>query len=469
MRLPHCLGLGLCVFFLVSASPPPGLQSHPSLAALPDTLLGLWVDSADPSGSRIHWGRFTQPLPDSLGTLLANGPGSETRGALAVSGNWGVAVWEAWNTGVPDILAGALTVQSPAPLSGTVLSTGSASAVRPAAAANDSVAFLVWEDERAEPGDVYAARWDRGVGLRDPLGIPLATGASDQRWPRVASGGAGFLAVWSEQVAGTYRVKVQAFDALGIPAATARFVSPAGTDATWPDVSVAAGGYMVAWAESGGALGWVSVSVLGDSVASAARYDPAGFAYGPRLAAGASGTVLAWTELTGAGRSHRRARLGAPGALLPAQGLALTPPEDHAADLALAASGDSVWAAWRIPLPDDEDDVFLAVFPAHDTVGVQTTFLMARTPDTPLAVPGPDHAGVLAHPNPFRSDVRFPLMAPDESVEIFDAQGRSVRVLAGVESRRWDGRTASGRPVPAGVYWARGRSSGWSVRLVRLP
>jgi len=67
-------------------------------------------------------------------------------------------------------------------------------------------------------------------------------------------------------------------------------------------------------------------------------------------------------------------------------------------------------------------------------------------------------------PNPSRADVRLTLELPSPSgvdAGIYDLAGRLVRPLesgplsAGRHSLRWDGRDASGRSVPAGVYFAR--------------
>ena len=66
-------------------------------------------------------------------------------------------------------------------------------------------------------------------------------------------------------------------------------------------------------------------------------------------------------------------------------------------------------------------------------------------------------------PNPTRaaSDIRFTLAAASRvTVEIHDVAGRRLREVlnaplpAGEHSLRWDGRDASGRPVPAGSYFA---------------
>jgi len=83
------------------------------------------------------------------------------------------------------------------------------------------------------------------------------------------------------------------------------------------------------------------------------------------------------------------------------------------------------------------------------------------------SVPGPnwpsaDGSRLTANPNPFRRAVSLRLGAggPME-VRIYDAAGRSVRVLAvgrqlsAVSSFTWDGTDEHGRAVPAGVYFCR--------------
>jgi len=54
---------------------------------------------------------------------------------------------------------------------------------------------------------------------------------------------------------------------------------------------------------------------------------------------------------------------------------------------------------------------------------------------------------------------------------VYDVTGRRIRELApGIESVRWDGLDAHGRPVPAGVYFVRARQAGRAenLRIVRL-
>jgi hypothetical protein len=68
------------------------------------------------------------------------------------------------------------------------------------------------------------------------------------------------------------------------------------------------------------------------------------------------------------------------------------------------------------------------------------------------------------HPNPFRPGDAFEFTVPEpRAVElcVFDAAGRRIALLrsgheaAGKHSASWDGRDATGRRVPAGVYFCR--------------
>lgn len=69
------------------------------------------------------------------------------------------------------------------------------------------------------------------------------------------------------------------------------------------------------------------------------------------------------------------------------------------------------------------------------------------------------------HPNPFNpsTTISFDLAAPGSvNLQVFDASGRLVRVLAsqvelpaGRNELDWDGRDEGGRPVAGGVYFYR--------------
>jgi hypothetical protein len=61
------------------------------------------------------------------------------------------------------------------------------------------------------------------------------------------------------------------------------------------------------------------------------------------------------------------------------------------------------------------------------------------------------------------------LVAPAlETVRVVDSAGRRVAELP-PRATAWDGRTADGRRVAAGVYWLIGGRSGRRDRVVMLP
>ena len=85
---------------------------------------------------------------------------------------------------------------------------------------------------------------------------------------------------------------------------------------------------------------------------------------------------------------------------------------------------------------------------------------------------------ITAVPNPFRSLVTITFDVPNSGratgLSVYDMLGRRVRSLAkgglmpGRQSVAWDGCDDSGRPVSAGVYWARFEGGGTSSRVLVL-
>jgi glucose/arabinose dehydrogenase len=105
--------------------------------------------------------------------------------------------------------------------------------------------------------------------------------------------------------------------------------------------------------------------------------------------------------------------------------------------------------------------------------GMATLYRVSRR-----ATSDAEHAGTTAAwnvvPNPSRNRVtlvRRDGVGPHAAAELYDVSGRLVRRLlpspAGIE---WDGRDGHGRPVGAGVYWARipGASAHSPARIVRI-
>jgi hypothetical protein len=102
-----------------------------------------------------------------------------------------------------------------------------------------------------------------------------------------------------------------------------------------------------------------------------------------------------------------------------------------------------------------------------------------RTPEvTTLAAPGgaaaPPAAGLIAHaaPNPFNlhTDLAYTVVRSGRvRLAVYDVTGREVAVLfdgtasAGSHAVRWDGRSARGERLPAGVYFGRLSGDGFEA------
>ncbi len=118
----------------------------------------------------------------------------------------------------------------------------------------------------------------------------------------------------------------------------------------------------------------------------------------------------------------------------------------------------------------------LRAFPGPSTVqealsresGEGPWLVLSLDPGTVSVAARDERGGGLAihvHPNPSRGTaaVRLALAGalPEAEIAVFDVRGAEVRVLqrgalpAGTHRWSWDGRDASGRAVPAGIYWAR--------------
>jgi hypothetical protein len=132
---------------------------------------------------------------------------------------------------------------------------------------------------------------------------------------------------------------------------------------------------------------------------------------------------------------------------------------------ALAVSGGTVYAGGGF--------YSILGLPHSGLAGIDITTIVDVPPAAVLA------GRLRAAPNPFNANValRFSLPETEETeVEIYDLGGRLVRdihhgvLLAGEQHLNWDGRNDAGRPVSAGLYFARihARTVSLSAKLFRV-
>jgi hypothetical protein len=449
--------------------PPPGYQAAPALAAEGERLRAAWIDARDPSGEALYGTLLPEALPDTAARPWAAGAGGIGDPALGGGEDWSLVVWTSWVQGAATLLG--MEVQGEGATGPPrVLSAGSPR--RPAVAVRGEVAVVIWEHEAAGPG-IVAARWVRGEG---PMAPAVVSPAAEARWPRIAAGAAGFLAVWSEGPAGDPGlVRALRLDAAGCPAAPALALSGAGARAEYADAAGAAGRWLVAWEETRDGETRLAGRVLDAGGNVLAPLDgPAGEGRPTwvRLAPADTGFALVWLDLTPAGRSLRRCFVDPRGGAHPPAGISLTAPEEFASDPALAQAGGRLTLAWRLPRPQDDDDLLAVRWTALDTASVPASSWLTAVAGAPLGVESASQRLVLvATPNPFRGGVEVRDALGGGTLLVLDAQGRRVRLLPEAFPGRWiwDGRGERGERVPAGVYLARRPGSREALRLVRLP
>jgi len=136
------------------------------------------------------------------------------------------------------------------------------------------------------------------------------------------------------------------------------------------------------------------------------------------------------------------------------------------ADGSIVAWGYNDWGQCTVPAPNTG---FIAVaagaaysLALYDPAGVRVEQPWQPDPDQDLQKP--PAVQVINQPNPFNpnTEIRYWMeRAAGVTLSVFDLRGHEVCVLvdatqpAGWNAVRWDGRDATGRNVPTGVYFAR--------------
>jgi hypothetical protein len=444
------------------------------LAGRGEETVALWTDTRIPGETKLYWVRLPGSWPASDAGPLSGEAEGEHRAAVAADGDWILAVWEAWSEGGGKLRGAELPPSGPPRPVGCVAITREPGPVRrPACALRGNVGLLVWEDERDAPGNLYYARWDRNGGLRDPGGKPLAVGDPGSFRPRVAAGGNGFGAVWSEREGGTIGVRWQRFDGAGVTGTTSLLSTAAATDLA-PDLAWSEDRWLLVWRE-GSAPGRIQAVFLDDGgVPSGAVFPvlpPAHDVLHVRAVGWAGGFWLAWQEHSLQGRELRRGLLDRMGKLHPGEGVRVAPPGEAAADPAMAVEGSLLRVVWRRPDAEDSDDLYMIRIPLDDTLStpcpVPVSVLDPGILGGGRGEPAPGVA-LTVFPNPFVDRVSITVAEGERAVEIFDVRGRRLRrvVVERLRECTWDGRDERGTIVPPGVYFVRAGSA--SLRLVKV-
>jgi hypothetical protein len=335
-------------------------------------------------------------------------------------------------------------------------------------------AIVTWYDFR--PGDssidIYAQHVTNS-GSVDPAwpanGRALCLAPGAQLDPTIVSDGAhGAIVTWEDPRDGTSHIYAQRVLGSGAIAAgwpvDGRAVCTAPVLQDHPILtSDGAGGAIVTWLD---ARGGRNHNPFAQHVLASGVVDPAwpdngtalSLSSGEEIAAsivpdGAGGAIVAWEEDSFILVNHVRAS-GLLDPTFPVNGrfvrLLLT--FQRSPDLTTAGAGSAI-VAWSDAASSTDSDIYAVIVETGETLAVDP----AETPRPTVALAHPS-------PNPARGPVtlRFSLTrAAEVRLAIFDLGGRRVRELvsgiepAGTHGIAWDLRDESGRPTPAGVFFAR--------------
>ena len=347
--------------------PAPAAQQNPAVGTNGAGFLVAWEDqrASGPDSSSIYGTRVTANgiISDPNGIVIS--PVGASAPAVAANGTGYLVVWvdgrNVASTGL-DIYGTRVSSSGKVlDVGGFAISQDANDQLSPAAAANGADTFVVWQDGRnpSTAPDIYGARVTSSGVVSDLSGIPISTAAGPQATPAVAFNGTNLMVVWTDQRSGgdfeIYGARVSAagsvLDTSGIPISTV-----AGGE-YFPKVASSGANFLAVWEDDRNAdTGFVDI--YGARVdGSGTVLDRGGFVVGtgsaarhaPAVAAGLTDYLVVWQDernLGSTGQDIYGARVTAAGGVTDPNGFAIdTATNDQTAPV-VSFNGSQYLVAW---------------------------------------------------------------------------------------------------------------------------
>ena len=172
----------------INVSSAPGDQDVPAIASNGADFLVVWNDTRSGSTSDVYGSRISGAgsVLNAAGLLVSAAPGDQSFPAAAWNGTRYVVAWQDGRAGT-SLNVYAARVSSAGVVtdaSGIPISTATNDQSRPTVSATGTDALVVWEDRRSGTGiDLYGARLTTGAVVRDPQGLVISNGSTNEFSP----------------------------------------------------------------------------------------------------------------------------------------------------------------------------------------------------------------------------------------------------------------------------------------------
>jgi hypothetical protein len=331
-------------------------------------------------------------------------------------------------------------------------------------------AIVTWQDGRSGNYEIYGQRVNAsGVVQWAPDGVDFCTATGVKQYPTIVSDGAGgAIVTWHDSRNGSsWEIYAQRVDSSGAAQWTANGVAlcTATEDQKWPIIaSDGAGGAIVTWldyrsgsdwdiyAQRVDATGAVQWTTNGATVCAAmgAQEDPA------IISDGAGGAIVTWHDLRGGIGDIYAQRMNASGTpQWTTDGVALC-------TAALAQQNPQITSdGWGGAIVTWDDPRKGATFSDIYALRVDANGFAVLTGTDAADVPMELHQNF---PNPFNPVTMVTYSVPEKcnvTVEIYDVSGKRIECLVDKQQEKgsyaveWNARNARGNSVSSGVYFCR--------------
>ena len=334
-----------------------GDQALPAVSSGAASSMVVWEDARNGALSDIYGSRIGPDgtVLDPAGVQICGSSADQINSAVTFDGSVWLAVWNdlraggVWNVYAARIdSAGAVLDPD-----GFAVCTFKSQQFNPSVAFADSIYLVAWHDSRNGPKDIYGARIRQETTVLENW-LLISRAPAQQANAAVSYDGSHYLAVWDELRLGTGRdirgLRFEPDETLLDESSIE--ISAASGDQILPAAAAGGDGWLVAWQDARGAAN----DIYGARVSSeGALLDGAGIGISlatgaqecPAVAYDGSNYLVVWQDARAGSYDIYAARVSAAGAVLEADGIAVSTASGDQTHPAVAFDGANFLVLWQ--------------------------------------------------------------------------------------------------------------------------